>query len=162
MVTPETPEHSTETTPMTSSDHSHPSEAVDADPADRPGVPMELETPRPAGHAHWSEPEQQDDPGDVLKRKGLEQLTPVFGTAVPPRGLSGLMRRAAYGIPEHFTSHWFALLLADRVDVMEDRARRAAPFVVPAVAVAGLAYFVLRSKKKKKKTPFQRLAAIFG
>lgn len=134
--------------------------AVDANPDDRPGVPMELQPPRPAGHAHWSEPERQVDPGGVLKRKGLDELTPVFGTAVPPRGLSGLMRRAAYGIPEHFTSHWFALLLADRVDVIEDRARRAAPFVVPAVAVAGLAYFVLRSKKKK--TPLQRLAAIFG
>lgn len=134
-------------------------EAVDADPQNRPGVPMELEVPRPAGHAHWSEPERQDDPGNVLKRKGLEQLTPVFGTTVPPRGLSGLMRRAAYGIPEHFTSHWFALLLADRVDVIEDRTKRAAPFVLPALALAGLAYVAL---KPRKRTTWQRLTSFFG
>lgn len=134
-------------------------DAVDADPENRPGVPMELEPPRPAGHAHWSEPDRQADTGDVLKRKGLEEMTPVFGTAVPPRGVSGLMRRAAYDIPEHFTSHWFMLLLADRVDVMEDRAKRAAPFVLPVAALAGLTYFALRAKRKR--TPLQRLAAIF-
>ena len=150
----------TETLPMTAIERSNLSAlAVDADPANRPGVPMELESPRPVGSAHWMEPERQADPGNVLKRKGLDELTPVFGTAVPPRGLSGLMRRAAYGIPEHFTSHWFALLLADRVDVMEDSAKRAAPFLVPALAVAGIAYLALRPKKK---TSWQKLASIFG
>lgn len=90
----------------------------DASPARRPGVPMETE-PRPVGAAHWREPERQPDPGYVLKRKGLEQLTPVFGTTNPPRGLSGLMRRFAYEIPEHKNAHWLVLLLADRVDAIE-------------------------------------------
>ena len=30
----------------------------------------------------------------------IDHLTPVFGTAQPPRGLSGVLRRAAYGIPD--------------------------------------------------------------
>ena len=72
--------------------------AVDASPEARPGVPMEWDPPHPAGAAHWREPERQPDPGHVLKRKGLDRLTPVFGTATPPRGLSGVLRRAAYAI----------------------------------------------------------------
>jgi hypothetical protein len=112
---------------------------VDAKPERQPGVPMEIEPPRPAGNAHWDEPERQPDPGTVLKRQGLDELTPVFGTAAPPRGLSGLMRRAAYRIPEHHTTHWFALLAADRVDALEYRARKALPFALPAAALAAIA-----------------------
>jgi hypothetical protein len=112
---------------------------IDAQPERRPGVPMESEPPRPAGNAHWETPERQPDPGHVLKRKGLNELTPVFGTAVPPRGLSGLMRRAAYQIPEHYTSHWFVLLAADRVDAVEHRARRVLPFALPAAALGAAA-----------------------
>jgi hypothetical protein len=45
----------------------------------------------------------------------------VFGTAQPPRGLSGVLRRRAYLLPEHHTRHWLWLLLADRIDVLEHR-----------------------------------------
>ena len=93
--------------------------AVDADEERRPGVPMELDPPQVVGGAHWGIVPAQPDPGNVLKRASLERLTPVFGTSVPPHGLSGAMRRAAYRIPEHYTSHWLALLLADRVDAVE-------------------------------------------
>jgi len=85
----------------------------------RPGVPMELDPPHPMAGAHWGTPEHQKDPGYVLRRSDLEALTPVFGTTVPPRGLSGRIRRRAYRIAEHRTSHWFLLLLADRVDRLE-------------------------------------------
>lgn len=109
--------------------------AVDAAPERRPGVPMERERPAPVGNAHWLAPERQTDPGTVLKRTTLDALTPVFGTAVPPRGISGMMRRAAYRIPEHHTSHWLALLLADRVDALEHRAKRVLPFALAAAGV---------------------------
>jgi hypothetical protein len=56
-----------------------------------------------------------------LRRKGLDRLTPVYGTAQPPRGVSGLMRRLAYTRPEHEARHWALLLAADRVDVLEGR-----------------------------------------
>jgi len=81
--------------------------------------------PHPAGAAHWNEPERMPDPGDqVLKRKNLDEMTPVFSTANPPRGISGQMRRFAYQIPEYKTSHWLLLLLADRIDAMEHGGRR--------------------------------------
>lgn len=107
----------------------------------RPGVPMENDPPVQAGNAHWAIPEKQIDPGNILKRKGLDELTPVFGTAVPPRGISGMLRRAAYNVAEHETSHWALLLIADRVDALEGRVKRALPFALPIVllGVAGLA-----------------------
>lgn len=92
--------------------------AVDARPQARPGVPME-HAPRPAEGVHWEVLERQQPRGVVLKRAGLDRLTPVFGTGQPPRGLSGLLRRAAYRIPDHKASHWAVLMLADRVDVVE-------------------------------------------
>jgi hypothetical protein len=47
----------------------------------------------------------------------------VYGTAQPPKGVSGLVRAAAYKYPDHFTRHWMMLLLADRIDAMEHRIR---------------------------------------
>lgn len=117
-----------------------------------PGVPMEKDPPEPAGNAHWLTPDKMEDPGYVLKRAGLDELTPVFGTSVPPRGLSGLMRKSAYDIPEHYTTHWLLLLAADRVDVLEDRLKRYLPFV----ALAGGIYLALRPRRK---TLLQRLFA---
>jgi hypothetical protein len=94
---------------------------VDGPPERRPGVPRELK-PRVRGGAHWEEPERQPPPDvPVLKRKELEELTPTFSTAVPPRGLSGLLRAQAYAIPEHLVRHVMLLLVADRVDALESR-----------------------------------------
>ncbi len=97
---------------------------VDGDPRRRPGVPMLLK-PQVREGAHWEEPERQPPPDvPVLKRVELQELTPTFSTAVPPRGLSGVLRRVAYGIPEHLVRHVMLLLLADRVDVVESRLLR--------------------------------------
>lgn len=91
---------------------------IDA-PDDRPGVPMEADpSPDPA---HRTTPERQPNGDRHLHRTGLDRPTPVFGTAQPPRGLSGMIRRGAYGIPEHYARHWMLLMVADRVDVLEDR-----------------------------------------
>lgn len=125
---------------------------IDSDPARRPGVPMEAEPPRPVGAAHWNEPERQPDPGGILRRKDLAHLTPVFGTSVAPRGLSGLMRRLAYQRPEHATSHWLVLLLADRVDALEERALRAGrvlAITAPIVAGAALAMGLVRRRRRR-------------
>jgi hypothetical protein len=93
---------------------------VDLDPKNRPGVPIERE-PRPAGEAHWDQPERQEPRLPHLVRMELGQLTPVFGTAQPPSGLSGLIRRAAYRIPEHEARRWLLLLLADRLEAYAAR-----------------------------------------
>src|SRR3954471_18140671 len=96
-------------------------QAVDIDPRDRPGVPMLPKTLVPVG---TRDPARQVADVPVLVSVDVGELTPVFSTAVPPRGLSGLMRRRAYQIPEHKARRWLLLLLADRVDVWEGRVER--------------------------------------
>ena len=98
------------------------------------------------GNAHWIVPDRQPDPGNILKRKGLEELTPVFGNTVPPKGLSGVMRRAAYQIPDHRTSHWLMLLLADRVDALEWRLGRVLPIAFPLAAIGFAAYAIAKKR----------------
>lgn len=124
--------------------------AIDAPRERRPGVPME-EKPHHIGAAHWDMPERQQDPGYVLKREDLDELTPVFGTASPPRGISGMMRRAAYKIPEHHTTHWFMLLAADRVDAIEHGWRRwMIPAMLLGVAGPAVAFVVLRGRRRRR------------
>lgn len=94
---------------------------VDLDPAKRPGVPMER-PPRKADGVHWDRIPQQKARVRILKRRDLENLTPVFGSARPPKGISGILRRLAYRIPDQRPTHWMTLLLADQVDVVESRA----------------------------------------
>ena len=70
---------------------------VDRRQEDRPGVPMERQTSQP------------DAPRAPVIRS----------SAVPPRGLSGFLRRRAYRIPDHEPRHWLFLMVADRVDAVE-------------------------------------------
>jgi len=129
---------------------------VDAPVDRRPGGPMEASPPHPMGAAHWQVPERQSDPGNILKRAGLEELTPVFGTSLPPRRLSGLMRRAAYKIPGHHTAHWLTLLLADRVDVLEHNLGVVGPLALGVGAAAGAAAFVAKMRPRRRRWPFGR------
>lgn len=92
---------------------------VDAGAADRPGIPRERLVPD--GRARGELPPAQRG-AEVLSRSGIRTPTPVFGTAQPARGLAGVLRRAAYRIPEHRPARWALLLTADRVDVLEHRA----------------------------------------
>ncbi|MDQ1380440.1 MAG: hypothetical protein QOJ71_1159 [Actinomycetota bacterium] len=95
---------------------------VDLDPKDRPSVPRErfdLET-----GAHWDFPERQ--PEKWPRERSIEHafLTPVFGTACPPKGASGAMRKYAYRrFSEGRAAHWLLLLAADRVDAVESHIR---------------------------------------
>jgi hypothetical protein len=92
---------------------------VDLDPKDRPAFPRERFDPEASG-AHWTFPERQE-PHDGRERSIEHQfVTPVFGTSVGLKGLSGVMRRAAYRrYSEARAAHWLILLAADRVDVLE-------------------------------------------
>jgi len=91
--------------------------------------------PSPAGAAWWREPERQHERPELTRRVQLGRLTPVFGSAQPPRGIAGSIRRAAYRIPEHKARHWMLLLLADRTEVLAHRARKVLPIAVPAVGL---------------------------
>lgn len=112
----------------------------------RPGVPME-HAPEPVEGAHWETITRQ--PGAALRRVELAQMTPVFGTACPPRGLSGAVRKFAYRIPEHRVTHWLALLAADRVDAIEHEPWRLWPLA--AALGAGLGVRALRARARRRR-----------
>src|SRR3954464_11487685 len=65
---------------------------ADLNPADRPSVPREQFDPGLSG-AHWEFPERQAEHWPRERSMEHATLTPVFGTAQPPRGLSGALRK---------------------------------------------------------------------
>jgi hypothetical protein len=92
---------------------------ADLDPADRPAVPR-LQYKDDLTGAHWDFPEQQ--PNGQKRERSIEHafVTPVFGTAQPLKGLSGIIRRIAYArFSEGRAAHWLLLIAGDRVDAME-------------------------------------------
>src|SRR3954462_10872566 len=91
---------------------------ADLNPADRPSFPKEVL--QDTG-AHWDFPERQQPRGVREKSTEHKFLTPVFGTAQPLRGLSGVIRRYAYTFSEGRTAHWLLLIVGDRVDILEGR-----------------------------------------
>jgi hypothetical protein len=97
--------------------------AVDESPRERPGVPQELDPPRPLANAHWIRPDQQRSEEAPLIGVG-RQLTPVYSIENPPRLLSGALRKLAYRVPDYQPRRWLLLMLADRIDVLESNPAR--------------------------------------
>jgi hypothetical protein len=96
---------------------------VDLDPADRPSHPKLRYAPEATG-AHWDFPERQ--PEKWPRERSVEHafMTPVFGTAQPPKGLSGAIRKLSYArFSEGRLAHWLLLVAADRVDAYEEHLR---------------------------------------
>jgi hypothetical protein len=96
---------------------------ADLDPKDRPSTPK-LQYQDDLTGAHWEFPERQ--PEKWPRERSVEHafLTPVFGTAQPPKGLSGAIRTFSYArYSEGRAAHWLLLVLADRVDAVEEHLR---------------------------------------
>jgi len=148
---------------------------IDADVKNDPTYPMKNRTDEEQQGYTWERPEQQPDHVEILKSVERPNLTAVFGTASPPSGLSGAIRRVAYKYSESSYGRWLPLVLADRIGavegVIEDIARGHIPnifaergwnaewkynrknFVIKVAAgtaITALA-IVLLSKKKKRK-----------
>ena len=99
-------------------DHSHiQGWGADLDRANRPAVPMERTPPRL--DVPWDTPEQQSRDIEVLHSIERPGISKVFGTSVPPSGVSGMMRRCAFRRSENDLRHWLMLMAADRVNVVE-------------------------------------------
>jgi hypothetical protein len=93
---------------------------ADLDPKDRPSYPK-LQFQDDLTGAHWDFPERQ--PEKWPRERSIEHkfLTPVFGTAQPPTGVSGALRKLSYArYSEGRAAHWLLLMLADRVDAWEN------------------------------------------
>jgi hypothetical protein len=89
---------------------------VDLSPADRPSHPK-LDFRDDLTGAHWEFPERQPEKWPRERSVEHQFLTPVFGTAQPPRGVAGALRRLSYArFSEARAAHWLLLLAADRVD----------------------------------------------
>ena len=145
---------------------------ADLDRANRPAYPMarmpaRLDNP-PAGPT-------SDQPLNMTVFHSIERpgVTPLFGTAAPPKGLSGKIRQFAYKLSESDIQHWLLLLLADRVNVAEGVGEDLMSGRVPnifaemgagaelrhnpagfarkaavATAVVGIGYYLLRRRKR--------------
>ena len=92
---------------------------VDADPLDVPAYPMKRRTENDNKGMIWERPEQQPAVVEILKSNERPNLTAVFGTSVPPSGLSGKLRRYAFKYSESSYGHWLPLLAADRINMIE-------------------------------------------
>lgn len=90
---------------------------VDADKSVRPNYPM-WKIPEEGTGAHWDVPEQQPHFNDLYSNE-RPRPTKVFGSRNPPKGVSGLIRKAAFRYSEGSWAHWFGLMFADRVNVFE-------------------------------------------
>ena len=92
---------------------------VDADPKNNPTYPMKHRNDGEQKGYTWERPAQQPDSVEILHSNERPNLTAVFGTSAPPKGLSGRLRRYAFKYSESSYGHWLPLMLADRVGEME-------------------------------------------
>jgi len=92
---------------------------VDADPTNEPTHPMKKYTGDDHKRINWERPALQQYKVEILKSNERPTLSAVNGTAVPPSGLSGAIRRYAFKYSESSYGHWLPLLLADRINVVE-------------------------------------------
>ncbi|UYZ64273.1 hypothetical protein [Hymenobacter weizhouensis] len=153
---------------------------VDADPQNDPTYPMKPHHTDAEQRGYtWERPAQQPESVEVLQSIERPNLPAVFGTASPPQGLSGMLRRVAFKYSESHYGHWLPLLLADRVNVVEgivedlahgklpnifaekgykaswqhDRTGLITRLTTAAVVGVGLVAWLSSSKKKRKPQP---------
>lgn len=92
---------------------------IDADPNNNPTYPMKQRVDIEHAGYSWERPTQQPVNMEVHHSIERPNISAVFGTSTPPRGLSGMMRRWAFKYSEDQYNHWLGLLMADRVDMIE-------------------------------------------
>ena len=92
---------------------------IDADPENEPTYPMKNYTGADHDRLNYERAPQQPLNVEILHSNERPGVTRVFGTSVPPSGLSGSLRRYAFKFSEGSAVHWFTLILADRVNMIE-------------------------------------------
>jgi hypothetical protein len=92
---------------------------IDADPKNEPTYPMKKYTGDDHRRIHWDRPRLQNVDVEILRSNERPNMSAVFGNTLPPKGLSGMIRRYAFKHSENRYRHWLPLLLADRINVVE-------------------------------------------
>ncbi|MBO3269519.1 hypothetical protein F1C16_06280 [Hymenobacter sp. NBH84] len=94
---------------------------IDADPENDPTYPMRRHRMNIGEDPQAGNRPDNLQPVDVEVLKSVERpnVSAVFGTPRPPRGLSGAIRRQTYKYSENEYKRWLPLVLADRVDMVE-------------------------------------------
>ncbi len=92
---------------------------IDADPENEPTYPMKKYTGDDHNRLNYERPPLQEVYEEILHSNERINLTAVFGTPLPPTGLSGAVRRFAFKYSEGKWAHWLALIFADRINVVE-------------------------------------------
>jgi hypothetical protein len=91
---------------------------VDADPKNDPTYPYRhREADNHSGQ--WDRPPLQESDVEILQSIEHVRTPAVFGTATPPSGLSGMIRRGAFTWSESNWLHWLLLMGADRINMVE-------------------------------------------
>jgi hypothetical protein len=92
---------------------------TDIDPDNEPTYPMKKYTGDDHNRLNYERPPQQHSDVEVLHSNERPGLSAVYGTTIPPKGLSGAIRRFAFKYSEGSFGHWLPLLFADRVNQVE-------------------------------------------
>jgi hypothetical protein len=92
---------------------------IDANPRNEPTYPIKNYTGDDHKRLNYEKPPQQVKTVEVLHSNERPTLSAVYGTSVPPSGLSGMIRRFAFRYSESSFGHWFPLIFADRINVWE-------------------------------------------
>lgn len=104
---------------------------MDADPENDPTYPMKHANGADHQRLDYEKAPQQPLDMEILHSIERPNVTRVFGTSTPPKGLSGAIRRFAYKYSEATATHWMTLILADRVNVYEGILEDLAHGIIP-------------------------------
>ena len=96
---------------------------IDADTENEPTYPMKKWTGDDHKRLNYARPPLQQETVEVLHSNERAGLTAVYGTSLPPSGVSGMIRRFAFRYSEGKWAHWLSLIFADRVNVIEGYAK---------------------------------------
>ncbi|MXV53218.1 hypothetical protein GS399_19810 [Pedobacter sp. HMF7647] len=92
---------------------------MDSDPENEPTYPIKNYTGDDHNRTNYERSEPQPETVEILMSNERPKMTTVFGTSVPPSGLSGVIRRYAFKHSEDRYRHWLPLLFADRINMFE-------------------------------------------
>jgi hypothetical protein len=145
------------TTTMTRDPATIPGWGVDADPDNDPTYPYR-DRSKDDHSGEWARPPVQTSDVEILQSIEHKQRPAVFGTSTPPSGLSGMIRRVAFGYSESHWFHWLMLMGADRINVVEGVVQDLARAKIPNIP----AEMGIRSEWKHNKQGLAKKVVVVG